>query len=136
MLSAIGLVFPNSNGPARWITYFEVGLRTTSVTQATIAAVADAALDEPTTVVIVTGHTGAEGDPEANLALSRERANVIAKALRAAGVPVDRIVQRGAGGTMTPATESGDGEASLVKRARRAEIRLVERRLLSSSLAE
>lgn len=111
-------------------------MRTASATEATIAAVADAALDEPTTVVIVTGHTGAEGDPDANLALSHERANVIAEALRAAGVPADRIFQRGAGGSMTPAAESGDGEASLVKRARRAEIRLVERRLLSSPLAE
>lgn len=136
VLSAAGVVFPSSSGPTKWTAYFEVGVRTASATPATIAAVADAAIDDPTTVVIVTGHTGTQGDPEANLDLSRERATVIAEALQAAGVPADRIVQRGAGGAVTPTAERADGQAGLEKRAKRAEIRLVERRLLSASFAE
>lgn len=136
LLSASGLVFPATGGPARWVTYFEVGTRTSDAAGATIAAVADAALDAPSSVVVVTGHTGPEGDAEANLALSRERAKVIAEALRAAGVPGDRILVRGAGGSATPAAEDGESAASLARRAKRAEMRLVERGLLSSAFAQ
>lgn len=136
LLSALGLVFPVAGGAARWVTYFEVGTRTSDAADATIAAVADAALDAPSSVVVVTGHTGPEGDPEANLDLSRDRAEVIAEALRAAGLPADRIVVRGAGGAAPPAVEEGESAASLARRAKRAEIRLVERGLLSPAIAQ
>jgi len=132
LLAASGIVFPSASGPARWVAYFDVGVRTSAASQATISAVADAALDTPTSVLIVTGHTGPEGDPDANLALSRQRAEVIADALRQAGVPAERIISRGAGGSVTPVAKDGESQASLAQRAKRAEMRLVERRVLSA----
>ncbi|KUF08763.1 OmpA family protein [Pseudoponticoccus marisrubri] len=122
--SATGLVFPEARGAEPRVVRFEVGLRLSDSAGAAIAAVADAALDAPATLVLVTGHTGPEGDPEANLTLSRERAEVVAEALRAAGLPGARILARGAGGSVPP--QAGTS-------ARRAEIRVVERRLLSAA---
>jgi len=134
-VSATGLLFSGADAPDTWTAYFEVGTRPANEAEAAIAAVSDAAFDAPSTLVIVTGHTGAQGDADANLELSRQRANVIAEKLRASGVPADRIVARGAGGAAPPPVSDDESAASQAQRAKRVEIRLVERSLVSEAMA-
>ena len=129
--SAAGLVWPRYEPPAKEIVGFEVGAQLAPAAGAQIAALADDLLDAPQTIAVVTGHTGAQGDPQANLALSAERARAVRDALVAAGIPADRIVTRGAGGTVALERREGESDAALSERSRRAEIRIVERRLLA-----
>ncbi len=131
-LSAAGLVWPRADGPEVVVVDFDVGARPAAGSDAMIAVAINSLLDHPTTVALITGHTGADGDAQANLALSRSRADVVAKALADAGVPADRIISRGAGGAAPPDPREGESAASLSKRTRRAEVRIVERRLLGA----
>lgn len=130
--AAAGLVFPFSQGPERTVVRFEVGTRLAAEDDARIAAIADRLLDAPTSVAVVTGHTGPDGDPEANLTLSRDRAAAVRDGLIAAGIPAGRIRIRGAGGAMPPTLAPDATEAERAAASKRAEIRLVERRLLAA----
>jgi len=133
--SGAGLVFPDAAAPERITVAFGVGARLDGEAEAGIAAAANALLDNPETIVIVTGHTGPQGDAEANLQLSRDRAEAVRTALVAAGIPADRIVTNGVGGTVAPAPMDGESEAALAQRTKRADLRIVERRLLAQAFA-
>lgn len=130
--SAAGVIFPNDrDGPGVTTVRFDVGTRLVEADTAGLTAVADALLDAPTTVAVITGHTGPEGDPAANLSLSEQRAAAVAERLTAAGVPSDRLRIRGAGGAVPPPDIADASAAERAAATKRAEIRLVHRALLA-----
>ena len=131
ILSSTGLVFPRAEAPDTVTVTFDVGDRLESGEEADISAAADALLDAPGTIAIVTGHTGPKGDAAANLDLSLARAEAVSRALVEAGIPAERIRTRGAGGTAGLEPREGETPASLSARLKRAEIRIVERALLA-----
>ena len=56
----------------------------------------------------VSGHTGDQGDPDANRDLSQQRADMVAAALVDAGVPVERIIAVQGVGSAQPLSKDGD----------------------------
>jgi outer membrane protein OmpA-like peptidoglycan-associated protein len=64
---------------------------------ATLDGVAAALRAHPEAVVLVEGHTDAQGDPAENLALSMRRASRVKQALVERGVSEDRISTAGIG---------------------------------------
>lgn len=65
------------------------------------------------THVVVGGHTDSQGDPVANLALSRQRAQAVVDALVALGVPAGRLSARGQGSNQPIAdNRTGEGRAA------------------------
>lgn len=65
-----------------------------------VATFAGALIGEPRVMFHVQGHTGDVGDVDANLALSRQRAEMAAKLLQDAGIDAERIAAaQGVGGT-------------------------------------
>jgi outer membrane protein OmpA-like peptidoglycan-associated protein len=81
---------------------------------ATIKAAADAA---PGRKVVLSGFHDATGDPVKNAELAKERAKAVREALKALGLPAERVVLR------KPASTTGDGSN---QEARRVEARLVQ----------
>ncbi len=66
--------------------------------QAKLAEVATALTQEnPTSNIVVEGHTDSQGSPDFNLALSRRRAEAVAAYLVTSGVAKDRIASQGIG---------------------------------------
>ncbi len=61
-------------------------------------------------VMIVSGLADTVGSPEANLALSLQRASAVAEALSARGIPVERLQVLGRGNSEL-AVQTGDGVA-------------------------
>jgi outer membrane protein OmpA-like peptidoglycan-associated protein len=64
-----------------------------------VAGLADWLVARPQARLLVAGHTDALGDAAYNLALSRRRADAVARLLAAAGVPAGQLVVRGYGET-------------------------------------
>jgi len=84
----------------------------TSESAATIQRIAQLMVDNPTTRIEIGGHTDSDGEPEANVALSKTRADAVLDALVAAGIDADRMVAVGYGDALPVATnETGDGKA-------------------------
>ena len=131
--SGAGLVFPDAVPAERITVEFGVGAKLDGEAGAGVAAAANALLDRPEAIAVITGHTGAQGDAAANLKLSQDRAEAVRAALVAAGIPDDRILTNGVGGTVAPDPVEGETEAALAQRTKRAEIRIVERRLLAET---
>lgn len=65
--------------------------------------------------LVVIGYASADGDPAANLALSRRRAEAVARLLVAAGVPVDRVSVNGRGEDIA-AAEATYGRRVVIER--------------------
>lgn len=66
-----------------------------------------AALQDDRLKVRIVGHTGTQGDDDANLALSQERADEISAMARSLGIETGRIVAVGVGGG-APTPKSAD----------------------------
>lgn len=81
-----------------------------------VAAAKTAAEAAPTAKIVLSGFHDATGDPARNAQLAKERAQAVRDALKAAGLPADRIALR------KPESTTGDGTS---QEARRVEIRLV-----------
>lgn len=91
-----------------------------------IAAAAAEALDRSDAVVIVTGHTGTRGDPEANQSLSLDRAETVRDALVAQAVPADRIIVIGIGADAPLPPETDETDRAYQLRLGRAEILITD----------
>jgi K(+)-stimulated pyrophosphate-energized sodium pump len=96
--------------------YFEVGeqdLPTDAPAQ--LAAPAEAVRADPDKMIDISGYTDATGDSARNEELAKERAKAVREALKAAGVPEERINMN------KPAVITGSGTEA---QARRVEVRL------------
>jgi OOP family OmpA-OmpF porin len=84
----------------------------------TVAVLDEAAIvlvANPSTRFVVAGHTDSEGDEEANLRLSDERARSVVEYLVAAGVAPDRLEARGFGESQ-PVADNGTAEGRAANR--------------------
>lgn len=78
-------------------------------------------LENPRLTVRVLGHSGTMGDREANIALSQMRAEAIARILRSAGVPMERVKSVVGMGPSNPLErEAGEGDREFERRLARA----------------
>lgn len=82
-----------------------------------IAAIKQAANNEPGKKLLVSGFHDASGDPAKNAELAKNRAKAMRAALQAEGIAAERIVMR------KPESTTGDGNA---QEARRVEVRLAD----------
>lgn len=88
---------------------------------------AKAAKDERI-AVIITGHTGTQGDEGANIALSEDRANVAAALAEEMGVTADNIHAGGAGGGSPLPKQDGMSDRAHQSTLARVEVTLQVRR--------
>jgi K(+)-stimulated pyrophosphate-energized sodium pump len=96
--------------------YFELGKQELpSDAGARLAAVAQMVKGDPAGRVEISGYTDASGDAAKNADLAKERAKAVREALKAAGVPEDRINMK------KPEVITGSGSAD---EARRVEVNL------------
>jgi len=72
-------------------------LRTDAPTRTRVRALVDFVLANPGAMVRVEGHTDSQGNPQANLSLSQQRADAIKDVLRAAGIPASQVQAIGLG---------------------------------------
>jgi outer membrane protein OmpA-like peptidoglycan-associated protein len=79
-------------GTHRQLVYFtEWSAKLDETAQAAVTASADFVKQHPAGVISVIGYADPEGSSQANLDLSRARAQMVVDALIAAGVPAERI---------------------------------------------
>lgn len=123
---AVQSVLEQTDSDQRWQVQFGRGDEFGPGADPVIAEIAAEALDRSDAVVVVTGHTGSRGDPDANLALSLERAEAVRDALVAAAVPADRIVTVAAGADQPMAVETGETDRAYQLRLARADILLTD----------
>jgi outer membrane protein OmpA-like peptidoglycan-associated protein len=88
---------------------------------------AAAAQDDRLAVVII-GHTGTQGDAQANIALSESRAEAVAGIARDMGIDARRIRASGAGGGAPAPREAGQSERAYETDLARADVTLQVRR--------
>lgn len=91
------------------------------------AFLAEATRDERIAVVI-TGHTGSQGDAAANLALSEERAQAVAAIATEMGVPPNAMTVAGVGGGAPLARADGQSDRAYQTALARADVTLQVRR--------
>jgi len=95
--TACSLLAP-SNGP--YLVYFQQrSAQLDAPARSLIAEAAQRASAEPAAQVTVAGYTDSAGSPPADVALSQQRAQVVADALIADGVAANRIARTGRGQT-------------------------------------
>jgi len=131
---AVGILPEGPSQPPRTV-HFQVGTRLSADGEAAIAAAATDLAKNPGLTVLVTGHSGAGGDPDANLDLSRRRASVVRDALVASGIDADRILALGAGSSMTPPRDPEESDMAYASRLKRATLTLRPRRSFADEAA-
>lgn len=95
--------------------------------KATIDRIADDLRHYPRYRILLRGHTTPDGDADANLALSHDRAESVANYLRRVhDVPANRVRVEGVGGTMPLPQEEGESVRRWKGRLPRVELLLVE----------
>jgi outer membrane protein OmpA-like peptidoglycan-associated protein len=119
---AVQSVLEQTDSDQRWQVQFSRGAELAPDAAAAIEAAAAEAVERADAVVLITGHTGTRGDPEANAALSLERAEAVRAALVAARVPADRIVTVAAGAEQPLTREAEETDRAYQLRLGRAEI--------------
>lgn len=77
----------------------------------------------PESQFLVEGHTASTGNPKGEKELSLERAHTIVKELAALGIPVERFICKGSGGTK-PIADNSTSEGKAINR--RVEITILE----------
>ncbi len=97
-LSSCALMRPSA-APGYVVFFTEHSTALDPAASQVIAQAADAARAAPTATVHVNGYTDSVGIASADVALSQQRAAVVAQTLIADGVLAGRIVQRGRGQT-------------------------------------
>ncbi|MEM7060073.1 MAG: OmpA family protein [Pseudomonadota bacterium] len=103
-LDLIGPVDP----PKPLVLQFSRGAALAQGEEARLAAYAGQHMAEQKVQFHVLGHTGGQGDAEANQNLSQQRADIVAAALVDAGVAVDRILSAKGVGSADPLPKDGD----------------------------
>lgn len=103
-LDLIGPVAP----PAPLVLQFSRGAALAQGEEARLQAFAGQHVAEQKIMFHVSGHTGDQGDSQANQDLSQQRADRVAAILVDAGVPVDRILSAKGVGSADPLSKGGD----------------------------
>ncbi len=85
---------------ARTIRFEEGSARIDAASSGLVTEVADALRPCLGSIIAVTGHTDASGTEPGNLALSRERADAVRRALMDRGIPADGLRARGVGSSL------------------------------------
>ncbi len=110
--------------PRSYVVGFERGTQLTAAGEREVEHIAAAMQREPAYSAVIVGHTGTRGSPEANQALGRDRARMIARELADLGVDRARIEAFSAGGEQPLERREGEGERGYQARLSRAEVRL------------
>jgi OmpA family len=97
LLSACALF--GARAPRYAVFFPERSAQLDAAAQGVVAQAAGRARDDPGARVRVVGYTDSAGSPQADVALSRQRAQAVADALAADGVAASRIVRAGRGQT-------------------------------------
>ncbi|MEM7189207.1 MAG: OmpA family protein [Pseudomonadota bacterium] len=112
--------------PEPLVLQFTRGTTLASGEDARLAAFAGRHVGEPLLAFHVVGHTGDRGDADANLTLSQDRADAVAAALLAAGVPEDRILSAAGVGSADPlVADQDESDSGLQRRMARAVVTAV-----------
>lgn len=98
LLSSACALFEPS-GPHYAVFFSERSAQLDRAARGVIAQAAERAREAPGVPVSVVGYTDSAGSPEADVVLSRERAQAVADALIADGVEASRLVRAGRGQT-------------------------------------
>ena len=124
---AVGLIpFLNDKSnlerPVTITVPFERGVSLDQDTASLIARAFKEGVSRPEASIVVSGHSGSRGDKQANLNLSRQRAEVIEQRLADQGLDPDRIEVVGLGGSELLARREDEGDRSYQRRLARVEI--------------
>jgi len=103
-LDLIGPVAP----PAPLVLQFSRGAALAPGEEARLQAFAGQHVAEQKIMFHVSGHTGDQGDSDANQDLSQQRADMVAAVLVDSGVPVDRILSAKGVGSADPLSKDGE----------------------------
>jgi outer membrane protein OmpA-like peptidoglycan-associated protein len=99
LLALSGCALFRPSGPHYVVFFPERSAQLDAPARGVIAQVARRANAEPAAPVEVRGYTDSSGSPQADVLLSRERAQSVADALVAHGVAANRLVRKGSGQT-------------------------------------
>lgn len=127
VVAAIGMIpFLNDKGdlqrPVTITVPFERGVSLDPNTKPLIAQAFKESASRPDASIVVSGHSGSRGDKQANLNLSRQRAEVIEQQLTDQGLAPERIDIVGLGGTELLPRNEGENDRSYQRRLARVEI--------------
>lgn len=103
---------------------FPRGVHLTEEAYALIDDTANILKQDDSLKVRVVGHTIARGNPEANMALSKERAELVKGEMVYRGIAEDRIIVSAKGGTEPPQRNSPESERAYQIRSSRVELTL------------
>ncbi len=101
---------------------FERGVSRDPDTQSLIAQAFKESVSRPEASIVVSGHSGSRGDTQANLNLSRQRAETIEQQLTDQGLAPERIEVVGLGGTELLPRNEGENDRSYQRRLARVDI--------------
>lgn len=107
-----------------YMVTFPRGAGLTAGGEATLAEALQQLRSDDGLLIRIEGHTGTRGDPEANLALSEQRAAAVREELVSRGIAPERITVEGYGGTRPLARQAEETDRAYQLRLSRAEITL------------
>lgn len=127
VVAAVGMIpFLNDKGdlerPVTITIPFERGVSLDQDTKSLIAQAFKESVSRPEASIVVSGHSGSRGDTQANLNLSKQRAEVIEQRLADQGLDPDRIEVVGLGGSELLARKENESERSYQRRLARVDI--------------
>ncbi len=126
VVAAIGLDWVGrDHQPRDYTVDFVRGTDFSEVGSRRLEQIVAAMARQPAYRAVIVGHTGTRGDPDANMALGRERAQAVAAALADAGIAADRLETHSAGAEQPLPRREGEGERGYQARLSRAEVRLI-----------
>ena len=105
-----------------YVVYFPRGAYLTDDAEITIKDVSVILSEDPDLDVQLTGYTSPKGDPDANLTLSIQRAEVVKKELIYHGIAEDRIALEGKGGAEALKRDASESDTEFKLRHSRVEI--------------
>ena len=108
--------------PATYTVTFSSGIEMVDQADQVLDRALEDALLRHQSRIIITGHTGTRGDPEANQALSEKRARVVARSLIDSGIDEDRIETLGMGGSAPLDRVADESDRAFQRRLPRTEI--------------
>lgn len=101
---------------------FERGIGLDQDTETLIAQAFKESVSRPEASIVVSGHSGSRGDTQANINLSKQRAEAIEQRLADQGLNLDRIEVVGLGGSELLPRKENESERAYQRRLARVDI--------------